>query len=93
LLEYESEIGGTSMFPKLTKEARDSMKEEIRTFFYQERDEEIGEIATEAVLDFCLEKLGPYLYNEGILDAIKLINERNMNTEEDLHSLMRSVSR
>ena len=91
--EYENKIGGANMFTKLPKAARDGMKEEIRTFFYHERDEEIGEIAAEAVLDFCLEKLGPYLYNEGIQDAIKLINERNLNTEEDLHSLMRSISR
>jgi uncharacterized protein (DUF2164 family) len=81
------------MYIKLSKEAKQGMKEEIISFFYQERDEEIGEIAAEAFLDFCLEKLGPYFYNEGIQDAIKIINERNMNTEEDLHSLKRPVNR
>lgn len=81
------------MYIKLSKEAKLGMKEEIISFFYQERDEEIGEIAAEAFLDFCLEKLGPYFYNEGIQDAIKIINERNMNVEEDLHSLKRPVNR
>jgi uncharacterized protein (DUF2164 family) len=81
------------MFTKLPKAAKDGMKEEIKSFFYQERDEEIGEIAADAFLDFCLEKLGPYIYNEGIQDAIKIMNERNMNAEEDLHSLKRPLSR
>ncbi|WP_338788572.1 DUF2164 domain-containing protein [Metabacillus sp. FJAT-53654] len=81
------------MFIKLPKETKDGIKEEIISFFYEERDEEIGEIAAEAFLDFCLEKLGPYFYNEGVQDAIKIINERNMNAEEDLHSLKRNVSR
>lgn len=81
------------MYIKLSKEAKLGMKEEIISFFYQERDEEIGEIAAEAFLDFCLEKLGPYFYNEGIQDAIKIINERNMNAEEDLHSLKRPFNR
>jgi uncharacterized protein (DUF2164 family) len=81
------------MFIKLPKEVKDGMKEEIISFFYEERDEQIGEIAAETILDFCLEKLGPYFYNEGVQDAIKIINERNMNAEEDLHSLKRNVSR
>ncbi|MGM0875500.1 MAG: DUF2164 domain-containing protein [Bacillota bacterium] len=81
------------MYIKLPKETKDGMIEEVKSFFHQERDEEIGEIAAEAFLDFCLEKLGPYFYNEGIQDAIKIINERNMNAEEDLHSLKRPLSR
>jgi uncharacterized protein (DUF2164 family) len=78
---------------KLSKEAKDGIKEEIKSFFKIERDEEIGEIAAEAFLDFCLEKIGSYIYNEGVQDAIKLINERHMNTEDDLHSLKRPLSR
>lgn len=85
--------GGFYMLINPSKEAKQGMKEEIISFFYQERDEEIGEIAAEAVLDFCLEKLGPYIYNEGIQDAIKLISERNTNTEDDLHSLKRPLYR
>lgn len=81
------------MFIKLSKEAKDEMKAEIQSFFYHERDEEIGEIATEAFLEFCLERLGPHIYNNGIQDAIKVISERNMNAEEDLLSLKRSVTR
>lgn len=81
------------MYIKLPKESKDKMIEDVKSFFYQEREEEIGEIAAEAFLDFCLVKLGPYFYNEGIQDAIKMINERNMNAEEDLHSLKRPLSR
>ncbi|MGM7722560.1 DUF2164 domain-containing protein [Metabacillus sp. Hm71] len=81
------------MFSQLSKDAKEMIKEEIKSFFYNERDEEIGEIASDSFLDFCMEKLGPYFYNEGVQDAIKIINERNMNAEEDLYSLKRPVSR
>ncbi|KKI89989.1 hypothetical protein WQ54_22910 [Bacillus sp. SA1-12] len=81
------------MYNQLSKEARNRMKEEIKSYFYNERDEEIGEIATDSFLEFCMEKLGPYFYNEGVQDAIKIINERNMQSEDDLYSLKRPVSR
>ena len=43
---------------------------------YAESGEEIGEIAAENHLQFILDEIAPYIYNEGIKDAKKLIEDR-----------------
>lgn len=63
------------------------MVADIQRFFYGERDEEIGIIAAENVLEFFKEYLGPYFYNEGIKDARHLIEQKMASIEEDLYSL------
>ncbi|WP_226669456.1 DUF2164 domain-containing protein [Metabacillus litoralis] len=79
------------MFIKIGKEDKDVIIEEIKYFFSEERNEQIGDIASEAFLEFCIEKLGPYFYNAGVQDSIKLIHNRNTQTDDDLHSLKRSL--
>ena len=61
---------------KLSKERRVEMIGQIKQFFQTERDEEIGELAASAVLDFMLEKLGNELYNEGVKDSYSYMNDK-----------------
>lgn len=63
------------------------MVADIQRFFYEERDEEIGIIAAENVLEFFQEYLGPHFYNEGIKNARNLIEQKMASIEEDLYSL------
>lgn len=58
---------------------------EIRQFFEQERDETLGDLASGIVLDFILEKIGPNIYNQAIIDTQKYMSEK----VEDLYMLMR----
>ena len=44
---------------------------------YAESGEPIGEIAAENHLQFILDEIAPYIYNEGIKDAKKLIEDRS----------------
>ncbi len=81
------------MFIQLKKEEKDDMIERIKVFFAEERGEEIGLIAAETVYAFILEEAGPALYNRGIRDAAKLINEKMINLDEDLAALERPVKR
>ncbi|GFP78083.1 DUF2164 domain-containing protein [Clostridium fungisolvens] len=60
----------------LSKESRDSMISSIQEFFHNERDEEIGNLAASAVLDFIVEELSSEFYNQGINDAYRYISER-----------------
>ncbi len=53
----------------ITKETRSRLIAEIIGYFQSERDEEIGIIAAEEVLDFFLEKIAPDIYNRGVSDA------------------------
>ena len=53
---------------------------------------EIGEIAAENHLQFILDNIAPFIYNEGIKDAKKVIEDRIGNIEEDLYSLERPIN-
>ena len=68
---------------KLQKEQRDMLIANIRNYFLEERDEEIGDLSATLVLDFFITQLGPTLYNRGVNDAKALLTEKL----EDLHGL------
>ena len=72
---------------KLTDEHRATAKEDIIYFFESERDEKIGVIAAEQLLDFFLERIGPKVYNRGIEDARKALEERLSEFSYDLEEL------
>jgi len=57
--------------------------DDIICFFKEERDEEIGIIAAEIVLDFFLSTLGKNIYNKGVNDAHAFISDKL----DDLYAL------
>lgn len=57
------------------------------TFFYEERNEEIGIIAAECAFEFFKDFLGPHFYNEAIKDARMLMEEKMSSIEDELFSL------
>jgi len=57
--------------------------DQIITFFAEERDEEIGRIAAEEVLDMFLELLGPQVYNSALEDAKIWLKEKFTTIEVD----------
>jgi len=61
---------------ELSKEQKSAMITAIKGFFYNERDEEMGDLAAILLLDFITESLAPEFYNQGIYDAYKYIGER-----------------
>ena len=58
-------------------------------FFKSERDEEIGIIAAEDILDHFLDNVGIEIYNKGIEDAKLMLKKRSDDLEVDLDSLKR----
>lgn len=74
-----------------TQEQKKRMQEEIIYFFKEERDEDLGIIGAETILDFFLDMLGESIYNKA-LDDVKLWFTRNMeNMESDYYALYKSV--
>ena len=53
----------------LTNEEKNKLITKIQDFFYTERDEKIGVIAAEVVLDFFLDTLGTTIYNKSLMDS------------------------
>jgi uncharacterized protein (DUF2164 family) len=68
---------------ELPKEIKKQIVEDIKTYFYDEREEEIGDLGAGLLLDFIIEEIGPVLYNQGIRDAHSYLSERL----EDLYGL------
>jgi uncharacterized protein (DUF2164 family) len=61
---------------KLTKEKRDEFISELQEYFYNEREEELGNLAANLMLDFIIEKLGPEIYNQGVYDSYTYMTDR-----------------
>lgn len=68
----------------LERERREDMVKAIIYYFRTERDEDIGQLAADMVLDFVIEKLAPEFYNQGVLDSCAYMNEK----VEDMQSLL-----
>ncbi|WML44785.1 DUF2164 domain-containing protein [Neobacillus sp. PS3-40] len=65
---------------------------DIQRFFYEERNEEIGNLAAENVLEFFKSHLGPHFYNEAIKDARTLMGEKMASIEDDFYMLEKKVN-
>lgn len=61
---------------KLSKEHKKNAVEEIKKYFACERDEHIGDLQSELILDFILDNVGPHIYNQAISDMQKYMNEK-----------------
>ena len=68
---------------KLKDKEKELLKEQIQEFFREERGEEIGVIASEAVLDFFMENLGDKIYNKALDDTRIWFTERLQDIEID----------
>ena len=73
---------------RLTDEESKIVKEEMILFFENERDEKIGIVAAEEILSFFLKSAGSFLYNKGVDDAKKALNNRHEELQFDLDDLI-----
>jgi len=61
---------------KLSKEKRLEMIESIKNYFDNEREEELGNLASGLILDFFMEELADEFYNQGVWDSHVYMNDR-----------------
>lgn len=54
---------------ELSKEARQEALASIQRYFQENLEQEIGNLAAGALLNFLLEEVGPSIYNKGVADA------------------------
>ncbi len=70
---------------QLTKEQKENMTYQIKAYFSNERDEEIGDLGASMLLDFFIEEFAYEFYNKGIDDAYVYMLDKC----EDILSLQR----
>ncbi|MBC8591055.1 DUF2164 domain-containing protein [Wansuia hejianensis] len=68
---------------KISKNKKKEMVDKIKDYFSNERNENIGDLAAELILDFFIKELGSHIYNQGIDDAYTYIKDKT----EDLFAL------
>ena len=61
---------------KLEKEVKTEMISAIQEYFINERDEEIGNLSADLLLQFMIQQVGPAIYNQAIRDAHALVNKK-----------------
>lgn len=61
---------------KIDKKKEEYMINEIKRYFSEERDEELGDLASTLFLNFITEELAPEFYNQGVYDAHKYMSDR-----------------
>lgn len=73
---------------RLNEDERRKVKEELILFFERERDEKIGVIAADEILNFFLQSAGDKLYNQGVIDAKRAAENRMDELRYDLDDLL-----
>ncbi len=71
----------------ITPELKKQLLEEIVYFFETEREEKLGIIASEQILDFFMDNLGLFIYNKALDDAKLWYGKRMEDVEADFYTL------
>ncbi len=84
-MNKKSKSLGIDLSPELKKKLLD----EIVYYFETEREEKLGIIASESVLDFFLDTMGPYLYNKALEDTKFWYGKKMEDVEADFYALFK----
>lgn len=72
---------------ELNKEVRAVLVENLKRYYWNDRNEELNNLGAELLLDFIVNDIGPYIYNKAVEDSYDYMNERT----EDLLGLQKRL--
>ena len=75
----------------LSEDQKKALREEIHTYYLNERGEDIGIIHQEGILDLFLERLAPMIYNKALDDAKYWYSRRLQDIEDDFYELYKDM--
>ncbi|MBH1941520.1 DUF2164 domain-containing protein [Mobilitalea sibirica] len=76
----------------LSSEEKKQLLEEIVYYFETERDEKLGIIGSENILDFFMDTLGCYIYNKALDDTKLWYSKRMEDIEGDFYALYKNLN-
>ena len=65
----------------LTKEVEQALTASIRRYVSENMENDIGELQASLFLKYCLEEIGPCVYNSAIADAQRYLQEKVSDLE------------
>lgn len=72
---------------RFSQEEKSSMQEAIIQYFEEERDEKLGILGSENLLDFFLDLVGDKIYNKALDDAKKFYKRALEDVDSDFYGL------
>ena len=72
---------------EFSKEEKKVLIDRIQLYFRDELDQEIGDLASEFLLNFFSEEIGAYFYNRGLYDAQAILMSKLDNITEAIHEI------
>ena len=66
---------------ELTKEVEQALTASIRRYVSENMENDIGELQASLFLKYCLEEIGPCVYNSAIADAQRYLREKVSDLE------------
>lgn len=75
----------------LSDEQKKALAEKIRAFYAYIREEEIGIIEEQQIIELFCEHMAPIVYNKALDDAMRWFKDRLENIESDYYLLYRDV--
>jgi uncharacterized protein (DUF2164 family) len=76
---------------KIQREHKLQISSSIQDYLDSELSFEIGQLASENLLDFMLKELTPHIYNQALADARKVIEQKMVSLEEEMYALERPL--
>jgi uncharacterized protein (DUF2164 family) len=70
---------------QLSEERRTTLLRSIRQYFEEEFDEPLSEFRASELLDFFVRELGPPVYNQGVHDAQRYMQEKLTDLEGEVY--------
>ncbi|MEO0424527.1 MAG: DUF2164 domain-containing protein [Pseudomonadota bacterium] len=77
---------------ELSKTDRAQLVVRLQDYMESELDQTLDQFAAEFLLDFLTRELGPYYYNQGLLDAQALLEKRLESITEAIGELEQPTS-
>lgn len=65
----------------LSKEIEKKLAASIKRYVTENLETDIGELQSSLFLQFCLEEIGPFIYNQAISDAQSYVQEKALDME------------
>ena len=78
---------------KLTEERRRDLIAEIRAWYDEQMEEDIGDLKARLILDCFVESLGPQVYNQAVKDAAAFMQDNLIDLEGELYEVEDSEGR
>lgn len=72
---------------EIIKEKKIKLVSEIKSWFLDNREEEVGDLQADLLIDFLIEKVGAEIYNQALNDSLYWFKGRMSDLEVDYYTL------